>query len=447
MTTGRSEGLGWIGIARLGLVQASLGAIVVLATSTMNRVMVVELAMPAMLPGFLVALHYMVQVLRPRLGYSSDVGGRRTPWVIGGMGLLALATVGAAIAIDLMADAPVLGIALAVVAFLLIGIGVGTSGTALLVLMASHVAEGRRAAAATVTWLMMIVGFIATSIVAGAFLDPFTTLRLIEVVAGVAAAAFVTTVIAVLGIERAGLATSAGQREQVPPFREALQQVWRESHSRRLALFIFISMVAYSAQDLILEPFAGLIYGMTPGETTRLSGVQNTGILVGMLSVAIICTRAARTRAGAIRAWAVGGCAGSGLALLILAVAGFVGPGWPIAASVFMLGLSNGVFAVAAIGSMMGMVGAGRRAREGVRMGLWGAAQAIAFAIGGLAATLLVDVIRFLTGSVPVAYGLVFAIEAALFFVASRLAAGIRVREGELEAAGLEGIPVAQMAR
>ena len=82
---------GWGRVARLGLVQAALGAIVVLATSTLNRVMVVELALPALLPGALVALHYGVQVLRPRMGHGSDVGGRSTPWIAGGMGVLARA--------------------------------------------------------------------------------------------------------------------------------------------------------------------------------------------------------------------------------------------------------------------------------------------------------------------------------------------------------------------
>lgn len=56
--------LGWSGILRLGLVQTALGAIVVLMTSTINRVMVVELALPAMVPGLLVALHYGVRMKR-----------------------------------------------------------------------------------------------------------------------------------------------------------------------------------------------------------------------------------------------------------------------------------------------------------------------------------------------------------------------------------------------
>ena len=72
-------GLGWFGIVRLGLVQAALGAIVVLTTSTINRVMIVELALPAMVPGLLVTWHYALQVLRPSWGHGSDRGGRRTP--------------------------------------------------------------------------------------------------------------------------------------------------------------------------------------------------------------------------------------------------------------------------------------------------------------------------------------------------------------------------------
>jgi len=93
--------LGWLGIVRLGsawcrlgLVQAGLGAVVVLATATLNRVMVIELALPALIPGALVAFHYGVQVLRPRLGYGSDLGGRRTPWILGGMAALAVGGAG-----------------------------------------------------------------------------------------------------------------------------------------------------------------------------------------------------------------------------------------------------------------------------------------------------------------------------------------------------------------
>src|SRR5919107_4048544 len=90
--------LGWGGILRLGLVQTALGAVVVLTTSAINRVMVVELALPATIPGLLVALHYAVQLSRPAMGHGSDRGGRRTPWVIGGLPGLGAGGIGPAAA-------------------------------------------------------------------------------------------------------------------------------------------------------------------------------------------------------------------------------------------------------------------------------------------------------------------------------------------------------------
>lgn len=452
MRTTSATTMGWLGIFRLGLVQAAIGAVVVITTSTLNRVLVVELALPAMLPGILVALHYFVQVLRPRLGYGSDVGGRRTPWIIGGMAVLGLGALGAALSTALMVSNLWLGIACAVVAFLAVGLGVGACGTTMLVLLSKTVAKEKLAAAATVTWVMMIVGFIVTTVIAGKMLDPFSLTRLVEVTASVAAGAFLLTCLAVYGIERPVIASAAGatgtpSAASNSDFITALREVWAEPHSRRLASFVFVSMLAYSAQDLVLEPFAGAVFGMTPGESTQLSGMMSGGTLVGMLLVALICTVGSRGRMGALRLWTIGGCVASALMLVTLAVAGFVGPAWPLKPTVFLLGLANGAYAVAAIGSMMGLVGRGRESREGTRMGLWGAAQAIAFGIGGIAATGAVDLARALTGSLPAAYGSVFVAEAALFVVATAFA--VRLSREDTQSSvqvDLQGVSAAYVA-
>lgn len=421
-----ADPLGWLGIFRLGLVQTALGAIVVLTTSTINRVMVVELAMPAMLPGALVGLHYAVQLLRPRLGHGSDAGGRRTPWIVGGMATLALGGVTAAAATAWMSTQPVGGILLAILAFLAIGVGVGCAGTSLLVLLATRVTPRRRPAAATIVWVMMILGFILTSAIGGRFLDPFTPLRLVQVAGCVATLAFLVSLAAVYGIETA--APSAGTSSVTAPapspagtgkpsFRAALREVWDEPQARRFTLFVFMSMLAYSAQDLILEPFAGLVYGLTPGETTQLSGVQNSGVLLGMVLVACLGTAIGGPRLGSLRGWTIAGCLLSACALLALAFGGWVGPDWPLKPTVFSLGFANGMFAVAAIGSMMSQASDGTPSREGVRMGLWGASQAIAFGGGGFLGTVAVDLTRWLIGSPVTAYGIVFVAEAALFLL------------------------------
>ncbi len=98
--------LSWFAIVRLGLVQAALGAVVVLTTVTLNRVMVVELSLPAILPGALVGAALRRAGAAAALGFGSDLGGRRTPWIIGGMAALCLGGVGAAAATALMASAP-----------------------------------------------------------------------------------------------------------------------------------------------------------------------------------------------------------------------------------------------------------------------------------------------------------------------------------------------------
>jgi BCD family chlorophyll transporter-like MFS transporter len=426
MTTTTRAPLGWVGILRLGLVQTALGAIIVLTTSTLNRVMVVELALPAMLPGALVALHHIVQIMRPRWGHGSDVGGRRTPWIIGGMGVLALGGILASAATAWMGQDAGSGTLLAVLAFVLIGVGVGACGTSLLVLLAKRVDEGRRAAAATTVWLMMIVGFIVTAGTAGHFLDPFSPERLVAVTTTVAVIAFLVTLAAVRGVEGPAEAPSPEDPARAPraetPFREALAQVWSEPKARRFAVFVFVSMLAYSAQDLILEPFAGTVFGLTPGESTQLAGMQNGGVLLGMVLLAIVGSSSLRRHFGTLQQWTVRGCVASATALVALAAGAFLAPDWPLHTSVFVLGVANGIFAVAAIGSMMGLVGAGRERREGVRMGLWGAAQAVAFGLGGFLGTAAVDLTRALMDSPVPAYATVFCAEALMFLIAAVLA-------------------------
>lgn len=192
--------LSWFAIVRIGLVQTAIGAIVVLTTSTLNRVMVVEIGLPALVPGLLVTLHYAVQVLRPRWGHGSDGGRRRTPWIIAGMGLLALGGALAAVATVLMESDLPMGLALGASAFLLIGVGVGAAGTSLLTLLAERVDPARRAPAATIVWTMMIMGFAVTAISAGEALEPFSSQRLIMVTSVVSVIAFIVACIAIAGV-------------------------------------------------------------------------------------------------------------------------------------------------------------------------------------------------------------------------------------------------------
>jgi BCD family chlorophyll transporter-like MFS transporter len=395
-----SAGLSWWHIIRLGLIQTSLGGIVVLTTSTLNRIMVVELALAATIPGFLVTIHHVVQLARPRIGYGSDVGGRRTPWIVGGMFILGLGGVLAALGTTLIPNQYWLGLCVSALGFFAIGVGTGATGTSLLALLAKQVAPERKPAAAALVWFMMIIGFAVTAGVAGHFLDPYSPERLMVVTSTVSALAIMVTLVVIRGIEpqaQPAAAISDAPSPQKGAFRAALADVWQDPQARVFTIFVFVSMLAYSAQDLILEPFAGLVFGRTPGESTQLAGVQH------------------------------GGCLLSAVALFLLCWGGLTSPTWSLEANVFLLGTANGGFAVAAIGAMMVLASAGQQKREGIRMGLWGAAQAIAFALGGFLGTVAVDVTRYWFNDPAISYGLVFACEGVLFLVAASLARHIHI--------------------
>ncbi len=422
-------GLSWVSIIRLGLVQTALGSIVVLTTSTLNRVMVVEYGLAAIVPGFLVGLHYAVQLLRPVWGHGSDLGGRRTPWIIGGVALLGAGATGAAMATGLMDQAYTLAMVLAVFDFFLIGIGVGAAGTSLLALLASRVAPERRPAAATIVWLMMILGMAVTATVAGSFLEPFSAERLVAVTAIVSLGALGVTWIAVRGVERRNEEVAAAMARAAPAvsFRESLADAWADPHARIFTLFVFTSMLAYSAQDLILEPYAGLVFDMSPGETTRLSGTQHGGVFAGMVVTGLAGSLLSRRFPGILKMLTIAGCVASAAALAAIASSAGFAATWPLELNIAALGFANGMFAVAAIASMMALAGAAGPSRTGMRMGLWGAAQAIAFGVGGFAGALAVDLFRLGGFETASAYTTVFTAEAVIFAVAALLALRIAV--------------------
>ena len=412
--------LSWLSIVRLGLVQMALGSVVVLTTSTLNRLMVVELALPAVLPGFLVALHYGIQITRPNWGFLSDRKGHRSRWILFGMACLGLGAMLAALAIPVFDGRFAAGLALSVLAYALIGLGAGAAGTSLLALLATATAPRRRAAAATITWLMMIFGIAVTAVMVGRFLEPYSVARLLEIVAVVTLGAFLVTCLAIWRIERGLVARPEPEAQR---FREGLAEIWSEPQARNFTVFVFLSMTAYFMQELILEPYAGLVFGFTPGQSTQLSGAQNGGVFLGMLIVGIAATG---LRIGSLRMWVIAGCVGSAAALTLIAALGQSGAALLVPAAM-LLGLFNGMFAVAAIGSMMALAGQGRDRREGTRMGLWGAAQAIAAGFGGLAGAAAADAMRHVTDDAS-AFGTVFLAEALLFLAAAALALRIMDR-------------------
>ena len=156
----------------------------------------------------------------------------------------------------------------------------------------------------------------------------------------------------------------------------------------------------------------------------------------------MLLTAMLSTRVGSLAGWARGGCIASAIALLAIAMSPMAGSVLLLRAALFSLGVANGVFAIGAIGSMMSLSTAADQSQTGVRMGVFGASQAIAMAAGGMLGAGASDVMRAYFNSDQLGYGSVFVMEAALFAGAAVLASAAReagkARSGEsvLAAAG-----------
>jgi BCD family chlorophyll transporter-like MFS transporter len=280
------------------------------------------------------------------------------------------------------------GMALAVLAFAADRPGRQRRGTSLLVLLAKRVAPERRAGAATAGVADDDRGLCGHRRAAPGRCSTRTRRRgWCGDGGGVVRWRWSGAAGAVWGLERPTARPRRAHAEAAPQpeFRAALRAGVGRPDARRFTVFVFVSMLAYSAQDLILEPFAGMRARLHAGRIDQLSGVQHGGVLAGMLLAALAGRR--------WRGIGIGSAARLDGRRLPGLGAGHGRPGgrrgwWGrpgrCAPTVFVLGVANGAFSIAAIASMMALATEGRAAREGVRMGLWGAAQAIAFGVGGV---------------------------------------------------------------
>lgn len=406
--------LGWGGLIRLCLANAAIGGLAALPVNLFNRLMTVELAWPAILPGLLVALHYGVQLTRPYWGHRSDARGGRTPFILGGIAMVGAGLVATAWAIAWIENSA-LALAIWIVSYAAIGLGIGAAGTSFLALLASAASDRQKGAMATLAWLMLIFGAIVASIGTGIALEPYSPDRLMAVVPVVALIALVLSFVATVGVERRLGPVPAPAEPELGP---ALKATWEDQAARAFTGFVFLSILAFYLSELILEPFAGHVHGMPPEDSTKLSGGKDGAALAGMIAAGVL----SYFRIGSLRAWAIIGCGVSAAGLMGLAA------GLSIVPFTVVLGLGNGLFVVGAVGSMM-RIAAEREGATGTRMGVFGAAQAVAAGIAGLIATGIVDVAR-LAMPIETAYGTVFILEAFLFVAAALVAARLLHSDG-----------------
>ncbi|MED5532127.1 MAG: BCD family MFS transporter [Pseudomonadota bacterium] len=423
----------WTTVVRLGVVQMAIGSMAVLPTTTFNTVMVTELGLLQLVPGILIAIQYFVQITRPNWGFRSDIGGNRTLWIMIGLFILGMGLTLACLGIYFFPMYFYLGLTVSIIGYILIGLGVSAAGTTLLTLIATSVRDDRKGAAATITWTMMILGIVLTAGFVGEhIIDPYSIKKLFFIVLSLS---FIWPLICGLSVYKIEKKTtpdnfSSAKDDTIKvSFTHGLKQVLSEKNTRRFFVFVFLSMMAFFMQEPILEPYSVLAFDFTIGESTDLTSEQNKGVLLGMLLVGVATSV---LRIGSLKFWAMFGCVGSGLALLLIAFFGQVDASkMTLIFCVYFFGLNTGIFVIGAIGSMMKLANLGTEKRVGTRMGVFGVGQAIASGVAVIFSSLLVDIIQTILNDPAVSYGLVLSLEAILFLAAAVLAVKLLTEDKE----------------
>ncbi|WP_208352231.1 PucC family protein [Pseudaestuariivita rosea] len=438
-----SKGLPMGQLLRLSLFQVSVGMAAVLLLGTLNRVMIVELSVPAMIVAFMIAIPVLVAPFRALLGFRSDthrsaLGWKRIPylwfgslWQFGGLAIMPFSLL--VLSGQQQVGPTWAGEVLAALAFLMTGLGMHMTQTAGLALAADRADDETRPRVVALLYVMFLIGMGISALVMGYFLRDFGPFRLVRVVQSAALVGILLNLVALWKQEKLAPMTKAQREEPRPKFRDAWADFMAGGSAGRLIFVVFIGTMAFNMQDVLLEPYGGEILGLSVSTTTLLTAMWAGGALIGF-------GLAARWLSKGMNPYRM---AGRGLLAGLAAFSAVIFAAPMMSPALFFagsggIGFGGGLFAVATLTAAMTMPATGKAGR-GLALGAWGAAQATAaglsIAIGGT----IRDVINTaaLNGSLGEAmatpatgYSVVYHTELGLIFI-TLIALGPLVRSGE----------------
>ena len=379
-------------LLRLSLFQVSVGMALVLLVGTLNRVMIVELGVPASLVAVMIALPVLFAPFRALIGFRSDnhksaLGWRRVPYIwkgsmlqFGGLAIMPFAVLvlsGGGNA----SEWPVwIGHAGAGLAFLLVGAGMHTTQTAGLALTTDLAPEHAHPRVVGLMYVMLLLGSIVSALVFGVLLKDFSPGRLVQVIQGAAVVTLVLNSIALWKQEPRRRLAAAAERKKEPTFAESWRSFLQGAHARRRLLTIGLGTMAFGMQDVLLEPYGGQILGMSVGDTTLLTAALAAGGLTGFAYASAVLGRGADPFRMAI----TGACVGVPAFAAVTLAAPLASVGVFVLGVVF-IGVGGGLFSH---GTLTATMNSAPKDQVGLALGAWGAVQAtaagVAVALGGL---------------------------------------------------------------
>jgi len=404
---------------QLGFLHAAVAMTLVPINSTLNRVMIKELALSATLVAILASLPYLFSPIQVFIGSFSDqhpiLGYRRTPYIAFGLILCVLGVVLTPQAALLIATNFWLGLVVGILTFGAWGMGYNFAAVSYLSLASELSGEKGHSRTISVMFFMMIVGIILTALGLSRLLESYSPGALERAFFVVAMTALFLGVLGLIRLEprtkdrtesAANLAADVAEKRS--GFGSQLRAIFANRQVTLFFIYLVILLVAILGQDILLEPYAAEAFGMSVQETTRITAIWGVCFLLSLVVAGIAEGRVSKRSVAKIGAW------GAILAFLLIAGSGILLNLVVFYLGVVLLGLATGLATVSNLSLMLDMTVAGK---VGLFIGAWGMANAFSRLIGSVGSGVVRDVTTQISQNQVAGYVIVFVIEAALLIV------------------------------
>jgi len=395
---------------QLGMLHVAVAMTLVPINSTLNRVMIKELAISATLVAVLASLPYLFSPIQVAIGSFSDrhpiAGYRRSPYIFLGLLMCVLGVVISPQAAFLMSTNLPLGVALGMLAFGAWGMGYNFASVSYLSLATELSGERGRGRTIAVMFFMMITGIIITAISLSQMVDPYTPEALMRAFWVIGLAALALGLLGLVNLEK-----RSGQiagRDENYSWSTLTRFILDNSQARFFFLYLVILLAALLGQDILLEPFGGEAFGLTVQQTTRITSIWGVCVLAALLVAGAMEGRLPKRVVARFGGW------GALFGFALIAASGILLNSSVFYTGVVLLGIGTGLSTVSNLSLMLDMTTSDK---VGLFIGAWGMANAFSRLSGSVLSGALRDLITRLTGQPIIGYVVVFGIMALFMLV------------------------------
>jgi BCD family chlorophyll transporter-like MFS transporter len=407
---------------QLGFIHAAVAMTLAPINSTLNRVMINELAISATLVAILVSLPYLLAPIQVAIGSYSDrhpfLGYRRSPYILAGLLLCVLGLIVSPYIAFLMNKNFILGVLTGILAFGAWGMGYNLSAVCYLSLANELSGENGRSRTVAVMWFMMIVLVVITSIGVSYMVDPYTPEAMISAFRVVAEVALLFGLIGLVKLEKRSQAAPAVSSENYT-VKQMTSAITANPVARVFFIYLFLLLVALLGQDVLLEPYGAQALGLAVSQTTRITAYWGVFFLVALVIAGLLEGRVAK------RTVAQFGNIGAMLAFIVIVVSGILANRPIFYTGVVLLGIGSGISTVANLSLMFDLTVPGM---VGLYIGAWGFANALSRLTGNILGGVVRDAVTLTTGQPLTGYLVVFSIEAVMLLIATIMLQRIDVK-------------------